>query len=213
MALQRRPDGTLHYVTGSMGSGKTTLVRNGVRSARRLLAWDGKGIDWGEREGCTVLTSAHELRAVLFASAGRYSYRVPVSRASFETFCQLAWIWARARCPSVLVVDEIADVTTVGKAPPMWGEIARKGRAFGLDTWVTTQRPQECDKTAQGNAMQFHCGLMADADDQGYVARRLLGGAPVAEVASLAPLEFLERDVRTRTLGRRKLTHARRRAS
>ncbi len=41
--------------------------------------------------------------------------------------------------------------------------------------WVTTQRPQECDKTAQGNAMFHHCGLMADADDQAVCRAPLPG--------------------------------------
>jgi hypothetical protein len=206
---ERRADGVLHYVTGSMGSGKTTWVRERVAGAARLLVWDGKGIDWGDRERCRIV-GPHELRAQLFAPSARLSYRVPVSRAAFEVFCKLAWIWGRHR-PGAIVVDEIADVTTVGKAPPAWGEIARKIRAFGTDVYVTTQRPQECDKTAQGNAMIFHCGLMADADDQVYVARRLLGGAAVADVAQLAPYEYLERDVRTRSIRRGKTRSPRRR--
>lgn len=209
MPLERRHDGTLHYVTGSMGSGKTSWVRAKVVSAARLLVWDGKGIDWGTRERCRVV-GPHELRSALFASAGRYSYRVPVSRENFAVFCKLAWIWGREK-PGVIVVDEIADVTTPAKAPQEWGEIARKVRAFGTDVYVTTQRPQECDKTAQGNAMIFHCGMMADADDQAYVARRLLGGVPVADVAALGPLEYLERNVRTREVTRGRTALPRRR--
>lgn len=46
--------------------------------------------------------------------------------------------------------------------------------------------------------MLYHCGMMADADDQRYVARRLLGGIPVHQVAALRPLEYIERDVRSR---------------
>jgi hypothetical protein len=197
---EKRQDGTLVYVTGSMGSGKTSWVRQRVAGAPRLLVWDGKGIDWGPRERCTVIESPAALHARLFSrEPQRLSYRVPVSREHFETFCSLAWTWGRL-LPGVIVVDEIADVTTVGKAPPRWGEIARKVRAYGTDVYVTTQRPQECDKTAQGNAMLFHCGLMADADDQAYVARRCLGGVPLETVANLAPLDWIERDVRERKI-------------
>lgn len=199
VSLQQRNDGTLIYVTGSMGSGKTSWVRRRVAKARRLLVWDGKGIDWGQGQGCTVITHPHALRAVL-TRPGRWSYRVPVTRANFETFCRLAWIWGRL-VPGVIVVDEVADVTTSAKAPPAWGEIARKARAFGTDVYVTTQRPQECDKTAQGNAMLYHCGLMADADDQAYVARRLLGSMDLLpKVSALLPLQWIERDVRTRQI-------------
>lgn len=213
MALQTRPDGLLHYVTGSMGSGKTTWCKVQLQRARRLLAWDGKGIDWGPRDGCRVIDLAELQRIVadrrMCRAKLRLSVRVEVTRKNFERFCTLAWIWGRIE-PGALMVDEIADVTTAAKAPSAWGEIARKGRAFGLNTYVTTQRPQECDKTAQGNAMVFHCGLMADAEDQAYVARRLLGGmVSAADVAALGPLEYIERDVRTRTIKRGKTTFPR----
>lgn len=211
MAIQQRPDGILTYVTGSMGSGKTSWVKSKVRGAARLLCWDGKGIDWGARDGCTVIDLAELRRIVTDGRVNgrmRLSVRVPVNRANFVLFCKLAWVWGRLR-PGVIVVDEIADVTTPAKAPDEWGEIARKARAFGTSVYVTTQRPQECDKTAQGNAMLFHCGLMADADDQAYVARRLLGGMVTpAEVGALGPLEYIERDVRTRTVARGKVVFA-----
>lgn len=204
---ERRADGTLVYVTGSMGSGKTTWGKQRVRDARRLLVWDGKGIDWGERDRCRVIESPQALRAVLFdQKPARLSYRVPVSRANFEVFCRLAWVWGRLS-PGVIFVDEIADVTTTGKAPQAWGEIARKVRAFGTDVYVTTQRPQEADKTAQGNATIFHCGRMSDADDQKYVARRLLGGVDVRLVSALRPLQWIERDVRTLAISTGTLRH------
>jgi hypothetical protein len=76
---------------------------------------------------------------------------------------------------------------------------------------VTTQRPQECDKTAQGNAGLFHCGRMSDADDQKYVARRLLGGVNVKVVSALLPLQWIERDVRTLAITTGTLRHSPRR--
>lgn len=212
MASQRRRDGALVYVTGSMGSGKTSWVRERVASARRLLVWDGKGVDWGERERCQVIGSLHELRSLaLEAGPMRVSVRVQVTREHFDAFCRLAWVWCRYRA-GVLVVDEIADVTTPAKAPPAWGEIARKARAFGTDVYVTTQRPQECDKTVQGNAALFHCGRMSDADDQRYVARRLLGSVSMTgQVAELRPLEWIERDARTLQIRRGTVRPGRRR--
>lgn len=205
---ERRRDGVLYYVTGSMGSGKTSWVKQQVARSRRLLAWDGKGIDWGARDGCTIVTDPRDLRRVLFdAGAQRISYRVPVTREAFGLFCRLAWAWGRAR-PGTIVVDEIADVTTPAKAPIEWGEIARKIRAYGSDVYVTTQRPQEADKTAQGNAGVYHCGRMSDSDDQKYIQRRLLGGqVPIEQVAALGPLEWIERDVRTMKVRAGKVRH------
>lgn len=192
-----------------MGSGKTSWVKQRVKSARRLLVWDGKGIDWSERDRCTIVESPFELRSMLFRpGAIRVSYRVPVSRENFALFCRLAWVWGRLH-PGVIIVDEIADVTTTAKAPMEWGEIARKVRAFGTDVYVTTQRPQEADKTAQGNASLFHCGRMSDADDQKYIARRLLGGVDVRLVSALLPLQWIERDVRTLRITTGTLKHSR----
>jgi hypothetical protein len=206
---ERREDGRLIYVTGSMGSGKTSWVRDQVKGARRLLVWDGKGIDWGERQRCRVIESPRELRALLFdRKPHRISYRVPVSRENFNVFCGLAWQWGQFM-PGVIIVDEIADVTSTGKAPLEWGQIARKVRAYGTDVYVTTQRPQECDKTAQGNAGLFHCGRMSDADDQAYVAKRLLGGADVKLVRALLPLQWVERDVNTLRITTGTLRHSR----
>lgn len=191
-----------------MGSGKTSWVKQRVKSARRLLVWDGKGIDWGERDRCRVVESLPALRAMLFdKKPSRISVRVPVTKENFAVFCRLAWVWGRL-APGVIIVDEIADVTTVGKAPQEWGEIARKIRAFGSDVIVTTQRPQEADKTAQGNAGIFHCGRMSDADDQKYIARRLLGGVDVRLVAALLPLQWIERDVRTLAITTGTLRHS-----
>lgn len=210
LRTEQRADGLLIYVTGSMGSGKTTWVKQRVRKSRRVLVWDGKGIDWTERDGFTIVNSLPALRAMLFNKRpARISVRVPVCRENFEVFCRLAWVWGRLT-PGIVIVDEIADVTTVGKAPQAWGEIARKIRAFGTDVIVTTQRPQEADKTAQGNAGIFHCGRMSDADDQKYVARRLLGGVDVRIVGALLPLQWIERDVRTLAITTGTLKHARR---
>lgn len=171
-----------------------------MRRARRLLVWDGKGIDWGERQGCQV-AGLRELQArALEGAPVRLSIRVPTTPEHFLAFCRIAWVWGRHK-PGTIVVDEIADVTTPGKAPRAWGEICRKVRAFGTDVYVTTQRPAECDKTAQGNAMLFHCGWQSDAEDQLYVARRLLGNrAHLERVAALQQLQYLERDVRTQQI-------------
>ena len=195
---ERRPDGRIVYVVGFTGSGKTTWTRQQVRGARRLLIWDGKE-EWGERDRCRVVTSAVELRAaVMNPKAGRISYRVPVSRETFDVFCRLAWVWIRYGV-GTLVIEELADVTTAGKAPVAWGEIVRKSRGYGAEVYALTQRPQEVDKTVQGNASLYHCGMMADAVDAAYVARRLLNCDP-ALVAAMPPMHWIERDVRTREL-------------
>lgn len=193
---QKRSDGVIFYTIGSTGSGKTTWVRQRTRDESRALVWDGKA-EWGAQWGFRVVTSPQELLRYVLPSSppARVSYRVPVTREHFDTFCKLAWVLIRAHACS-LVVEELADVTTASKAPVAWGEIVRKSRGFGAHVYALTQRPQEVDKTVQGNASIYHCGRMSDAFDATYVARRLLG-VPPSQVINLKPLEFIERDVRT----------------
>lgn len=196
---ERRPDGRLCYVVGFTGSGKTTWVRGAVRGERRVLIWDGKE-EWGERDRCKVVTSPQDLRALVLPGAApvRVSYRVPVTRENFEVFCRLAWVWCRSAV-GTLVIEELSDVTTPGKAPVAWGEIVRKSRAYGTCIYTLTQRPQEVDKTAQGNAALFHVGMMPDEQDRLYVARRLLG-VDVRLMAALKPMHWIARDTRTQQI-------------
>jgi hypothetical protein len=62
--------------------------------------------------------------------------------------------------------------------------------------YALTQRPQEVDKTVQGNAAVYHCGMMADSHDARYVARRLVC-VPEGQVLALQPFQYIQRNVRT----------------
>jgi len=196
---QKRSDGRIEYVVGRTRSGKTTYVRQQTASDRSVLVWDGKA-EWGSQWGYKVVTSPHALLPFVLpdAAPARVAYRVPVTRENFATFCTLAWVYARGRDRAVIIVEELADVTTASKAPVGWGEIVRKSGGMGTRVYALTQRPQEVDKTVQGNAAIFHCGMMSDSMDAKYVALRLLN-TDVKRVEALGPLEFIERDVRTGT--------------
>jgi len=143
-------------------------------------------------------------RASLSSAPVRLGYTAPVSPATFDTFCRLAWVWlrvnARAGQSVAIVVEEMADVTTPGKAPPAWGEIVRKGLRFGPRIYALTQRPAESDKTVVGNANLLHCHAMARADDARYMARELRVGPELVDALRLDRFEWLELDRRTRTL-------------
>jgi len=184
-------------VVGYTGSGKTTLLRDVLKPSQRLLVWDGKA-EWGRSFGCHVVTNPKELLKFIVPGAppARVSYRVPVSREAFEQFARLAWLYCQAHGGDVLI-EELADVTTSSKAPLPWGEICRKSRAFGSNVYVATQRPQEVDKTVQGNASFFIVGMMPDVVDAKYCALRLAACDP-RQVSALAPYQFIMRDARNR---------------
>ncbi len=193
--LIKRPDGSLYVVTGASRTGKTTWVVGRVKNARRLLVWDSVG-EWADRFGCERVRSVAELSRVIFRR-GRFAYDVPCTPENFAAFCRAAWIYIRANQGAV-VVEELADVTSPGKAPVYWGELIRKGLRYGPEIYALTQRPSESDKTVMGNASVLHVHQMARDEDTKYMARELR--CDVSKVDALAPFEWIERDRRTREL-------------
>ncbi|MCL1072999.1 hypothetical protein [Shewanella dokdonensis] len=86
----------------------------------------------------------------------------------FEFWAACAFAW----CNACIVAEELADVTTAGKAPPHWGQVVRRGRARGLaPIFAITQRPSESDKTTVGNATLVRCGRLNRANDRKYMAQ------------------------------------------
>jgi hypothetical protein len=199
------PDGRNYLVAGSSGSGKTAWTLQQCRDRTRVLVWDAVE-EWHQRARLRRVTSLAELGALIaedIRPPGAYKFRVaycgPVTRDHFATFCRLAWVWLRS-WPGTLVVEELSDVTSPGKAPQAWGEIVRKGRHVAAEVFALSQRPAESDKTIVGNAALIHAGLFAFDQDRAYMARCL--DVPVDEVAALGQLHWIERDMRTRELRR-----------
>lgn len=167
--------------------------------------WDGAA-EWHCKVPGMVrvdrLTELAELvRADLRGEAPtRIAYAGMVSPDHFRTWCALAWVWIRAHQRGVIVVEELSDVTTPGKAPAAWGAILRKHRHTKGAVYGLTQRPAESDKTIVGNATVIHCGRMNLESDELYMAKLLR--VPLEEVERLGDLDYLERDMRTRELTR-----------
>ena len=193
--LISRPDGTLTVVTGASRTGKTSWVVERVKRSRRLLVWDSVG-EWADRFNCERIRSINELSRAVFRR-GRFAFDVPCTSANFDAFCRAAWIYIRAQ-HATLVVEELADVTSPGKAPIYWGEVLRKGLRYGPDIYALTQRPSESDKTVMGNASILHVHQMAREEDSRYMARELRCEA--GQVDALGPFEWIERGRRTRQL-------------
>ena len=115
----------------------------------------------------------------------------------FAAFCRLAWIFVQAHELATVVVEELADVTSPGKAPIYWGMLTRKGLRYGPEIYALTQRPSESDKTVMGNATVLHvhqCVLEIDAETLAAHLR-----VPVSQVDALDPFQWIERDRRTKT--------------
>lgn len=150
--------------------------------------------------GVATLTELHAIIVADLKQPGvfRYGYTGPVNAKTFEVFCRLAFIWMRAARGGVLVVEELADVTTPAKAPAGWGEIVRKGRHYGGSIYGLTQRPAESDKTIAGNADIIHTGRLSFPRDRKSLAEYL--DVPEIDITNLPSLHWIERDMRTREL-------------
>ena len=203
-------------MTGAAGSGKTTWTIEQVRDSPRLLVWDS-GYDFAPALRLTPVRRLCDLGDLVLedlrssGSSGmsshasrapqRIAYTGPITREHFITFCRIAYVWMRAHERSALVVDELADVTSSGKATPGWGDIVRKHRKFTRGrVFALTQRPAESDKTIIGNATILHCGRMNFAEDEVYISKCLK--VPLEDIQALPDFHYLERNMRTRALSR-----------
>lgn len=158
-------------VTGSSGARKTTFIKKKAAKAKRLLVWDAAKHEYGDI--CQPVKTQAELLQLL------KSHKTGPLKVAFQPDVLNARLfdwWARAclawgNCTAI--AEELADVTSPGKAPDGWGQLLRKGRAYGIKMIAATQRPAESDKTIIGNVTLFHAGRQSRSDDRKYMAKEL----------------------------------------
>lgn len=207
MTLQTE-DGRLVVIAGASRSGKTAWAVREFGAAPRLLVWDAED-QWNARRGFRRILSRRELfEACKLPGPARLAF-VPGGdlREAFDFWAGCAYHWGRYYGPTVVVAEELADVTTPAKAPGNWGILLRRGLKRGISIAAISQRWAEADKTAMGNASEFVLFRMSSGDDVAYLARKTR--VPVAELERLAPLEFVRYRV-TGELARGKLTFRKR---
>ena len=184
-----REDGKLIAVAGQSRWGKSHWVKKMIKPAPRLLVWDPRGEYISE--GLKPIKTLPALAVALAENAkGKARLCYWGSLHDFEGFCDLAYHWGML-WPSVIVLEETADVTSPGKAPNYYGQLLRKGMYYGNHIYVTTQRPQESDKTAWGNASLLHVHGLVSPKDRRYMADYL--GITEDELAALAKYEYYEK--------------------
>lgn len=191
-------------ILGASGSGKSSLIK--IETVRekpaRLMVWDPKR-EYGAF-GSTVATLAELAAGAIGAARFRLVFHPARTRKAmreqFSLFCRIA---DQVRDVKV-IADELADVTEPGWAPEGWEMLTRQGRHAGIGIQGASQRPADVDKSFYGNASRVVVFRLNAEGDVDRMAKLL--GRPRAEVMSLAPLEYLERDMRSGTVTRKKLT-------
>lgn len=183
------PPPSITVVIGSSGSGKTAWTGQRVSGSRRLLVWDAVGDFWPRLPGVQCFSSRAQLvDAVLSAGrggAGRFVF-MPQTLDVFGWWCAVALAWGRCS----VVAEELADVTSPGKAPDGWGQLVRRGRHAHIDLYAITQRPAESDKTVMGNATGYHVGFLRRPGDRLYMSKEL--GLPVEVLDNMQPLDYVD---------------------
>lgn len=173
---------------GASGSGKSSYLRKlqEIRNAPRLLAWDPDA-----DHKLVHYRNVPELHKAC-AKAGfgkiRAGLEMRPSMADFGQLCGIAFAMSHAKAPLVLLVEELAGVTTPAKAAPEWHECATRGRKYGLIIAATSQRPQEIDKTILGQADTIWCGRLKTEKDARYMAGIM--GVDPQSLIDLKPLEY-----------------------
>jgi hypothetical protein len=187
--LTRQKDGRLVFVAGRSGMGKTSLVRELIQKENRLLIYDPKGAarDFVRCHTVGSIRSLTNTIGKLKEGNGRYRF-IDDSATNFDTFCRLVNWWSRFG-PCAVVVDELADVTSPGKAPKYWGMLIRKGRSRSINRYACTQRPAESDKTSIGNADELITFHMKRINDRKAMALEM--DIDVALITRLKPFEYL----------------------
>lgn len=174
-------------VCGGSGTGKSAWVKQQITKTKRLLIWDTEG-EYLDLPKVQAVQGRRALTSLLLrhpVGPTRIAY-VPRTLKDFDFWARCALAWKNCTA----VAEELADVTTPGKAPDGWGQLVRKGRKHGVEIYAITQRPAESDKTVMGNATLMHCCAMKRAKDRDYMAAEL--DCARAVVNELKPLEWLE---------------------
>ena len=179
---------------GSSGSGKSWGVKEAIKKASRIIIFDPDD-EYGELERVITVYTARDLHEWVRRypkGALRIRYIAGGVR-SFDLWAETAFAW----CNCVAVAEEIAGVTSPGKAPPGWHKLVSRGRKRGVTIFAVTQRPAEADKTVMGNATTLRTGRLTRANDRKYLAAEM--DIDVSQISNLLNLDFIEVDMGSNT--------------
>jgi hypothetical protein len=194
---------SLRLYCGATGSGKGVSLREYMRSIKppRLLVWDPLG-EYGD-----LVSGATSRLADVAKAAGQKAFRVayyPGPNAAefkqkFDMFCRIAF----ASGNLVMLVEELADVTSPSYAPLAWRQCTKKGRHAGLQIIAATQRPADIDKHFLGGCTYIRCFTQRFPADAKAMAGAMklpfdqINALETREEGGVTVLNWIEKDFRT----------------
>lgn len=172
---------------GTSGSGKSHAIKQTIKNDKRVLVFDPEGEY--QAEGFKPFNRPAEFVKAVAESKGqpvRYALEANGAKA-FDIFCRVVMQAAGADKPLTCVVDELAGVTTITKAPPSWHTVLTRGRKYGVRVRAGAQSPTEIDKTLLRQRSHLWVGHMTRRDDWQYMAKETGLDVSVFETLKPAP--------------------------
>lgn len=182
-------------VIGATGSGKGVFIKSHIKkSEKRLAIWDYMR---EYQHICDVVTdkigvAIAAIRRGNFKVAFQPSYDDKIRAKQFDMFCKACVFAGNV----LVVIEELAFVTSPSYAPPGWKMVTSIGRHRGLRVIGASQRPAQVDKAFWSNCTEVHCGFLLYEEDQKVMAKALQ--VPISDVAGLVELQYIHRNVRTK---------------
>lgn len=199
----RVTDGKLIVISGASRCGKTALTKQLVASHGRLIVWD---IEDQFGDLCDAVAYKIKDLYALIKEGKQKKIRFVAAkniREEFENWANCVMLAALEHGNIAAIAEELADVTSVSKAGQNWGMLCRRGLKRGVTIYAISQRWQEADKTALGNASAMMVFRQSSGSDDQYIAKA--SGCAVADVAALRPLEYLYCDKVARKITKKRV--------
>lgn len=150
------------FICGTSGTGKSNVARQLAAKvkAKRRIGWDiDKDHDFTHR-----VFSMVDFIEYLELNGHKASFSVGYSGLNtpeaFELFCGAVFEVLDGEKETVVICEEMSDVTNSGKAKPHLGSLMRRGRKFGMIFFGVSQKPQEVSTTVYDQCNFFYVGRL-----------------------------------------------------
>lgn len=186
----------IEAVIGASGTGKGVWIKGRLKTENpsRLIIWDFMD-EYGKfARPCTDLNKLTEAMRKAGGDGPLKARYLPQKsdekglRNEFMKLCDLVYGWESCS----LIVEELSNVTTASWAPPSWRKMTTSGRHANIHIVGTTQNPAIIDKTFLSNCTLIHVtGLRVNLHRRAVAQSTDI---PESDIASLVPLEYIEKD-------------------
>ncbi len=193
--MARRRTGIIGLHTGKTRSGKTYQLLKKLKRERRVIVWSPKeridryGRNWA---GSVYARSIPELVQMVndIGTGSAHIIYLPNHPKEFGDWAHCAHAFGViSQCSAV--AEELASVTSPGKAPNGWHQLVTQGAGWGINIYGVTQRPAESDKTIMGNWSYCHIHQMTREQDRVYMARET--DLPLEKIKALTGYHWIEK--------------------